>query len=409
MKKGHITALLSVLIVLTVSTIALAGDNICISISPGTYEGDVGETITVPVAIQSYPDGFSSSIITFGLIVNYDPAYLSVEGVSHGAIGQTSDFDSNYSLAPAIFDQQKGQVVISYSTTGTGLTQTGDFYNISFKLKAKPSSGITKITLAPRTIPDGTPFDSNYRSYSVVYTGTVIVINEQVNDSAPESNTGGSRPVPEGTASNKDPAQTTGSDADGVLAESSRDQQDNLMAINQFNDIQNHWARANIEKLVGLKILNGYSDGSFQPDKNISRAEFATVIARAMNYNLSQDIDLEFTDKDSIPTWAQPYIDAAVKAGIIKGYQDGSFRADASINRAEMAVMVMRALRINHDSSLSLSFTDKAEIPDWAAQYISEAVKQGIITGNPDNRFLPGNTATRAEAATVTTRMLEVK
>jgi hypothetical protein len=67
----------------------------------------------------------------------------------------------------------------------------------------------------------------------------------------------------------------------------------------------------------------------------------------------------------------------------------------------------MRALKTNLDSSTSLSFTDKAQIPDWAAQYISEAVKKGIITGNPDKRFLPGNKATRAEAATVTIKMLD--
>jgi hypothetical protein len=55
------------------------------------------------------------------------------------------------------------------------------------------------------------------------------------------------------------------------------------MARGQFNDIQNHWARANIEKLVGLKILNGYSNGSFQPDKNISRAEATTMTIKMLD------------------------------------------------------------------------------------------------------------------------------
>jgi hypothetical protein len=247
-------------------------DKIHFQLNPSPIDAQVGDTIEVLVAILSLPEGFASAIITFGLDLNYDPSYLKLVGVNPGSIGEAEDFDSNYSMAPAIFDQEKGQVVISYSTTGTGLTQTGDFYILTLKLKAKPSSGTTNITLAPRTIPDGTPFDSNYKSYKAAYTGAVIAINGQVSDplsSGPNRNTGGSSPVQAGTASNKDPAQPAASDADGLLPESSRDQQDNLMARGQFNDIQNHWARANIEKLVGLKILNGYSNGSFQPDKNI--------------------------------------------------------------------------------------------------------------------------------------------
>ena len=235
MKRLLMLSLVSILLVLTLTPVVLADSTIHFSLNSVPSEGEVGDTVVVPVAIQSLPDNFTSSIITFGLVVNYDPTYLNVEGITPGSIGQTVDFDSNYSLDPTSFDNTKGQVIISYSTTGTGLTQAGVFYNISFKLKAKPVSGTTNLSLTQRTLPDGTPFDFNSLSYTPVYAGAAITITEAYNDliipvlsnvtsgsisvgstvTATSNETGTIYLVPAATAANKNDIQTASQTTNG--------------------------------------------------------------------------------------------------------------------------------------------------------------------------------------------------
>ena len=155
-----------------------------------------------------------------------------------------------------------------------------------------------------------------------------------------------------------------------------------------------------------MKVINGYADGTFKPEKNISRAEFAKVIALALSLPLTDEPELNFADQKEIPAWSRPYIAAAVQAGIINGYEDKTFRASANITRAEIAVMIVRAMQEQAPAGAQLNFTDAATIPAWAAPYIKVAADAGIITGKPNRSFAPSENATRAEAATMTAKML---
>ncbi|MNI69860.1 S-layer protein precursor [compost metagenome] len=165
-------------------------------------------------------------------------------------------------------------------------------------------------------------------------------------------------------------------------------------------DLINHWAQASVEQAVSLKIVNGYEDGTFRPNGEINRAEFTTLLSRALKLEETQQ-KLSFTDEQGIPLWVKPHLASVVEAGIIGGYDDGSFRADRKISRAELAVIVVRALKLKVDANAQPSFSDTNLIPQWAQAEVVTAYQAGIISGRDHNQYAPNESATRAEAVSL--------
>lgn len=170
-----------------------------------------------------------------------------------------------------------------------------------------------------------------------------------------------------------------------------------------LSDIQTHWANRDIRRLIGLMAVNGYPDGTFRPESSITRAEFATILARAMGWQ-ENSAAAGFSDK--IPEWAKGYIGAAVEKGVIRGYEDNTFRASQLISRAEMAVMAVRALGRNA-SSRQLEFRDTSSIPHWAAGLVATAVEEGIVSGFPDKTFKPAEDTNRAQSSALFVRLMD--
>ena len=163
-----------------------------------------------------------------------------------------------------------------------------------------------------------------------------------------------------------------------------------------LNDIDGHWAQANIEYLVGIGAVAGYPDETFRPDALITRAEFAKVIVDA--FELTAESGKVFTD--TADHWAEDYIATAAANGIVTGYSDTEFGPDDLITREQMAVMIVKAAKLSIVTG-ELNFIDKANISDWASSYVITAVQNELMNGYQDNSFKPLNNATRAEAATV--------
>ena len=166
-----------------------------------------------------------------------------------------------------------------------------------------------------------------------------------------------------------------------------------------FKDMAKHWAEHAIERAATLGIVNGYDDGTFQPDGRVTRAEFTAILVRAFTPTSKDPQVIEFSDSVDIPEWAKSYVFEAAAAGIVTGYEDHSFGANRLISRAEMAVMVARAISLGTDTEGAVSFADEDQIPSWAAQEIKASRKAGLISGRDNNYFVPGENATRAEAA----------
>lgn len=170
----------------------------------------------------------------------------------------------------------------------------------------------------------------------------------------------------------------------------------NNSAETSFNDVSGHWAEEEVLELEKQKVIRGNDDGSFEPDKNISRAEFAAICVRATGteaaeYNNSFD-DVAADD------WFAAEVQAAYNNGWIKG-SDGSFRPNDMITRAEAAAVICRVFSDETPSKEESSFTDSDTFEVWAAEYIGMAEHMGIIKGYKDGSFRPNLSITRAEAA----------
>ncbi|WP_442417847.1 S-layer homology domain-containing protein [Paenibacillus zeirhizosphaerae] len=173
-----------------------------------------------------------------------------------------------------------------------------------------------------------------------------------------------------------------------------------------FSDVTGHWAETNIIKAVQLGIVNGYPDGTFEPDATITRAEFARMLINALKPEV-EGAALTFSDQDQIGDWAYDAVKQSVALRLVSGYEDGSFRPGALITRAELAVMVARAAGMDSPLTGEAPFADDSQIPSWAKAAVYKLSNIGIVNGRSGNRFEPRFTATRAEAVTMLLRWLQ--
>ena len=173
-----------------------------------------------------------------------------------------------------------------------------------------------------------------------------------------------------------------------------------------FTDLAGHWAEQLIKQAAEKKIVTGYTDGTFRPDHTVTRSEFVVMLVNALQLQ-STGKEVAFDDGAGIPAWAADAVAVAVNAGIINGYADGTFRPDATITRAEMAVMIARALQLSGEATGNAGFSDDAAIPQWSKDAVDALKQEGLINGRGGNLFVPNGTATRAEAAVLLLRLLE--
>ncbi|WP_175471919.1 NEAT domain-containing protein [Paenibacillus naphthalenovorans] len=165
----------------------------------------------------------------------------------------------------------------------------------------------------------------------------------------------------------------------------------------RLKDIEDHWAKALIERAVGLGIVNGYEDGTFRPERQVNRAEFMVMINRALKPKAAA-AEPTLADFENIPEWIRPGLAQMVGSEVVRGYEDGTFRLDHTINRAELAVMMIRASRIPLASNAELTFADADQIPEWAKAEVATALSLGIMNVRDDQHFAPKASATRVEA-----------
>lgn len=174
-----------------------------------------------------------------------------------------------------------------------------------------------------------------------------------------------------------------------------------------FTDVDGHWAEEEICTLYSQGVIQGYSDKVFAPNTRITRAEFLKMVLEYKGYSVYSVQSAAFTD--TIPgDWYYQYVTFAHSKGFISGYSDGSFHPNEEITRAEAVELVMNEAGIStYDTSdLYHTFTDVHET-DWFNTSVAAATSLGIISGYGDGTFRPTNDLTRAEAAVVVERAWE--
>lgn len=173
-----------------------------------------------------------------------------------------------------------------------------------------------------------------------------------------------------------------------------------------FADTSGNWASGYAALLYTQGIMQGEtSNGAtyFRPTRNLTRMEFAVIMARVMNLDTSYSGSLSFADNASIPDWAKGSVYAVSQADIMNGSQVGSslyFNPRNEITRAEVMTVIGRTLPRGFVSS-SLPYTDTSKIPSWAEAEVKMCVQAGIISGYSDGTIKPLNSITRAEIAKI--------
>lgn len=162
------------------------------------------------------------------------------------------------------------------------------------------------------------------------------------------------------------------------------------------SDLDGHWAEKVITEWMNYGVIKGYEDGTVRPNNSITRAEMTAMLDRVMDYQTKADN----TFSDLQDTWYTDVILKANAAGVIGGYPDGTVKPDATITRQEAVAMFSRVLSLDTENAPEASFTDNADVADWAKDAVNAMAAKGYIHGS-DGQFRPNDGITRAEVITI--------
>ena len=172
-----------------------------------------------------------------------------------------------------------------------------------------------------------------------------------------------------------------------------------------FTDVSTHWAYATIKSMYAKGIVNGYDDGTFKPNNTVTRAEFVKMLTGAITLATTDTSSISFTDvADS--DWYSECVKLAAANGLVQGH-DGMFRPLDKISRQDAAIVIYNAISgAGYTLNGEKTFDDTSDISDYAKASVSALAANGVINGS-DGNFLPLNTLTRAEAVKLIENLLK--
>jgi len=314
---------------------------------------------------------------------------------------------------------------ISNITMGVGINYLGVEFNYAFC----PSYANLPVN------ENGTPQDMNYFSISYVGVPTpvkpieemkplisevmpndkiltreqAILIQGKVNNPAKiakvEINGAGVNITDAGSFEMNVPLSTIGKHLVVVLATDitgkTEERQVRVIRLVKFADVpENHWALTPIEQLATTGLIEGYPNGTFQPERALSRAELATLLVKSKG--IEPPAITEKTFKDMPPShWAARYVKGALTMGLVKGYPDKTFKPNNKITRTEGVVVLTRFGNIPQPAALTAGPYPDLTARHWASPFIAAARTAGLLDYIGDNDFEPKRELNRAEAVEI--------
>jgi hypothetical protein len=187
--------------------------------------------------------------------------------------------------------------------------------------------------------------------------------------------------------------------------------------VKTFADVpSSHFAKEAIETLASKFIISGYDNGTFGYDRPVTRAEFAALLIRALGIQPKIGQTTKFNDVNKNDWYAAP-VYSAVEAGLVNGYEDGSFKPNQSISREEMMKMVYSLLQAGgyakqlteaEKNAAINKFGDQSSIQPWARDAVAVVIHEGIVNGVTDSTFSPASLADRGQSAKILYQSLKV-
>lgn len=182
----------------------------------------------------------------------------------------------------------------------------------------------------------------------------------------------------------------------------------------EFNDVKTHWARNSITNMGSRLVVDGDGNGAYRPNSDMTRAEFAAIIGKALGLRTEEGkstfADVKATD------WYHGYTMTASSYGIVTGYDSATFAPEDKITREQAMTMIARAMKItglktNGDErdidALLGGYKDAGTISGYAKSAIGECLKTGVVSGKAGKILAPKEYITRAEVAVIVERLLQ--
>ncbi|MDX2215985.1 MAG: S-layer homology domain-containing protein [Oculatellaceae cyanobacterium bins.114] len=308
-------------------------------------------------------------------------------------------------------------VVVAFAAIGSilawGLTRTNsgfDLFNTplisgAFSGSPSPSPQVDPFTASPTptssTVPFVTPEDAEEGEDSP----RLLTTDEEGRLVDPTNPSGAIVPVPIPNRGDRTDRRTSDTTEAGVApatvgSDPSATPSPDATA---FPDVpSNYWAYPFIVDLSNRGIIAGTEDGTFQPDQPITRAEYAALLQKMNNPERLNSIT--FND---LPAnyWATPAIDNAIKTGFMRGYPGNVFQPNQPIPRFQVLISLVNGFGLSNPTNpdpIVASFSDRAEIPDYAIQPIAAATQSGLVVNYPErDQLQPNRPITRAEVAAI--------
>ena len=167
-----------------------------------------------------------------------------------------------------------------------------------------------------------------------------------------------------------------------------------------FNDVaDDYWAKPYIDALSSRGLITGFEDGSFKPDAEITRAQTANIVSRTFDLTADKE-NLEFSDVSS-DYWARESIGEVVRGGFMTGFPDETFDPGAPVTRTQALTTLVTGLGVETPTNIQASldrYTDANKIPNWANEKVAAATAGSLVVNYPGIAELsPTEPTTRAE------------
>ncbi|MEI7027764.1 DUF4073 domain-containing protein [Paenibacillus sp. y28] len=181
----------------------------------------------------------------------------------------------------------------------------------------------------------------------------------------------------------------------------------------EFADAAGHWGQNAINDMGSRMVIEGVGAASFEPDRDITRAEFAAILARGLGLRLNPYHDAPFSDV-AAKDWYAQVVQTAFDYQLIAGYEDGTFRPEEKITRQEAMTIIAKAMRITGlkekltgVSGVLSAYQDQGDIATWAYEAVTDCVTGGLVAGRSSALMAPEANMTRAEVAAIVQRLLQ--
>ena len=348
---------------------------------------DVGQTFTVTAELTG-----NTGLAAVQLSLGYDDSVVECTGIENGALVAGMLAASNP------YATRDGVGAILAAATTTAVKTDGSLAVFTFRVKA---AGDAKLTLA-----DALLSDIDGKALSLSYSLPALIAQGSGSDSGSGSGSDAEKP---GTDNKKSEDDKKSEDEDKPEDEEKpADGAQEEVKSGSFRDVTStHWAFDSVERAAELGLVTGYSDGTFQPDTPVTRAQFVLMLWRMCGKPAAAKA-ASFADASA--DWYQDALSWAVENGYVNGLSDTRFGPDAPITRQQAMAILFRLNGGQSGTELTLTgiyeqtFADSTTIASWAKDATWWAVYHELVSGVGGSRIAPEANASRAQIAAILLR-----